>query len=242
MPIGIFLAWCCQSPCPCGEHLPTHASTGDPPLLAGSLGSVSCGVTAPFLWVSVHSRFCLCPPRLESLFPSVLWKSYNQIPLAFKARFSGDSQPLCQIPGLERLTWGSEPSQQWENFFVIIVFQFVGHPPGSYGIWFYYDCAPLTFLLWLLCLWTWDIFFFWWVPASSCQWLFNSWLQFWCSCRRRWAHMFLLCHLLTNLKYKLKIHFWDLIRCLLNHTPIILMWLFLSATDNSMFFFFLVLQ
>ena len=98
----------------------------------------------------MHSRFCLCPPRLESLFPLVLWKSYNQISLAFKARFSRDSQPLCQIPGLESLTWDSEPSQQWENFFGIIVFQFVGHPLGSYGIWFYHDCAPPTFSLCLL--------------------------------------------------------------------------------------------
>ena len=27
-------------------------------------GSVSCGVTAPFSWVLVHTRFCLCPPRV----------------------------------------------------------------------------------------------------------------------------------------------------------------------------------
>ena len=27
--------------------------------------------------------------------------------------------------------WDSEPSQQWENFFGIIVLQFVCHPPGS---------------------------------------------------------------------------------------------------------------
>ena len=29
--------------------------------------SVSCGITAPFSWVLVGTRFCLCPPRL---FPS----------------------------------------------------------------------------------------------------------------------------------------------------------------------------
>ena len=39
----------CFQPHPRGESLPTHASTGDPPTLAGSSGSVSCGVTAPFL-------------------------------------------------------------------------------------------------------------------------------------------------------------------------------------------------
>ena len=79
-------------PQPRGEPLPVHASTGDPPTLAGSFGSVSCGVTAPLLWVLLRARFCLCPPRLESVFPPVLWKSYNQIPLAFKARFPGDPQ------------------------------------------------------------------------------------------------------------------------------------------------------
>ena len=68
----------------------THASTGDPLTLAGSFGLVSCWVTAPFLWVLVHTRFCSCPPRLEPLFPPVLWKSCNQIPLAFKVRFLGD--------------------------------------------------------------------------------------------------------------------------------------------------------
>ena len=94
------------------HSLLTHASTGDPPTLAGSFGSVSCGVRAPLLWVLVCAKFCLCPPRLESLFPSALWKAYNQIPLALKARFHGDFQSLCWILRLGNLMWGSEPSQQ----------------------------------------------------------------------------------------------------------------------------------
>ena len=61
--------------------------TGDPPTLADSFPSVFCGVTAPFLWVFVNTKFCLCPLRLESLFPPILWKSCNQIPLNFKVRF-----------------------------------------------------------------------------------------------------------------------------------------------------------
>ena len=59
---------------------------------AGRLGSISCGVSAPFFWVLVYAWFCLCPPSLESLFPLVLWKSCNQIPLGFKVRFPGDPQ------------------------------------------------------------------------------------------------------------------------------------------------------
>ena len=79
----------------------------------------------------MHTRFCLCPPRLESLFPPVPWKSYNQTPLAFKVRFPGDPQSLCQIPRLGSLTWASEPSQQWENVFGIIVLQlWVAHQAG----------------------------------------------------------------------------------------------------------------
>ena len=96
-----------------------------------------------------HATFCLCPPRLESLFPPVLWKSCNQIPLAFKVRSPGDSQSLFQIPRLGTLRWGSEPVQQWENFFGIIL-QFVDHPPGSHGTLFYCDCAPPTVSLQLL--------------------------------------------------------------------------------------------
>ena len=36
---------------------------------------------------------------------------------------------------------GKTSTQQWDNFFGIIVFQFVGHLPIGYGIWFYCDCA-----------------------------------------------------------------------------------------------------
>ena len=78
-------------------------------------------------------------------------------------------------------------------------------------LWYY--CSPVygsptwwiwdLILLWLCpfchlsaasCLWTWGIFV-WWVPASSCWWLFNSYLQFWCSHRRRWTPILLLHHL-----------------------------------------------
>ena len=58
----------------------------------------------------------------------------NQIPPALKARFSGDSQSLCWIPRLGSLKWGSEPSQECETGFDILVLQSVGHPPGGYGI------------------------------------------------------------------------------------------------------------
>ena len=131
-----------------------------PSSTSSCFGSVSCGADAPSFWVFVHTGFCLCPLSLESLFSPVLWKSCNQILLGFKVRFPGDSQSLCWIPRLGSLMWCSKPSQQWENFFVIIVLQFVGHPPSGFGIWFYCDYAPSPISLkLLLCLWTWVSFF-----------------------------------------------------------------------------------
>ena len=122
-------------PRPCGEPLPTHASTADPPALAGSFGSVSCGVALPFLWVLVCERFCLCPPsKNEICFPSSCGSSIIRL-AGLQGQIPGDTQSLCWIPKLGSLAWGSEPSQQWENFFgIVVVLQFVGHSPGGYGI------------------------------------------------------------------------------------------------------------
>ena len=97
-----------------------------------------------FPWAPVHTLLCVCPPRVESLFPPVLSKSCNLIPLAFKVWFSRNSSSCCRTPRFGSLTWGSEPSLQWVDFCGISVLQFVSHPPSSYGIWFYCDCAPPT--------------------------------------------------------------------------------------------------
>ena len=77
---------------PVSRSLLTHTSTGGL-TLAGSSGSVSRGVTTPFLWVLVCARFGLCPLRLES---PVLRKSgdhpaglQGQIPWGFPVPLSG---------------------------------------------------------------------------------------------------------------------------------------------------------
>ena len=57
-----------QCPGPCSRPLPTHASARDSLRLTGKSGSISCRVTAPFCWVLVCIRFCLCPPGV--CFPS----------------------------------------------------------------------------------------------------------------------------------------------------------------------------
>ena len=49
---------CTQCPQPCSRPPPTHASAGDSWTLPGKSGSVSCGASAPFSWVLVHTRFC----------------------------------------------------------------------------------------------------------------------------------------------------------------------------------------
>ena len=53
-----------RCPQPCSRSLLTQTSTGDSWTLTGKSGSVSCGVTAPFSWVLVCTRFCLCSPRV----------------------------------------------------------------------------------------------------------------------------------------------------------------------------------
>ena len=158
MPKSTSQHFCCQCPCPHGETEPPPASAGDPSTLAGRSGSVSVG-SLLLPWVPMRTLLCVCPPRVESLFPPVLSKSCNQFPLAFKVWLCRNSSSRCQTPRFWSLTWGSEASLQWVDFCGISVLQFMGHP-SRYGIWFYCDCAPPTISLWLLlCLWMWGILF-----------------------------------------------------------------------------------
>ena len=102
----------------------------------------------------------VCALQDWSLFPPVIWKFCNQIPLSFKVSFPRDSQSILWILRLGNLTWGSEPPQQWQNFFGIIVLQSMGHPPDGCGIWFYPGCtSPTISLQHLLCFQMWGIFF-----------------------------------------------------------------------------------
>ena len=63
----------------CSRPPPTHASAGDSWTLPGKSGSVSCGVTAPFSWVLMHTRFCLCPPRVYFPVLCKFWKLYGGV-------------------------------------------------------------------------------------------------------------------------------------------------------------------
>ena len=114
----------CYTQCPrsCSRPLPTHVSAGDSWTLTGKLESVFYGVTAPFSWVLVHTRFY----ALQESASPVLCKLCNQIPLASQVKFSGSSHSLCLILRLGNLLWTLEVLQRWESFFGIIVLQFVG--------------------------------------------------------------------------------------------------------------------
>ena len=68
-----------QCPQPCSRPPPTYISTGDSWTLPGKSGSVSCGVTAPFSWVLVHTRFCLCASRVYFPVLCKFWPLYGGV-------------------------------------------------------------------------------------------------------------------------------------------------------------------
>ena len=68
-----------QCPQPWSRSLLTHASIRDSWTLTAKSGSVSCGVTAPFSWVLVHTRFCLCPPSVCSPVLCKFWQLYGGV-------------------------------------------------------------------------------------------------------------------------------------------------------------------
>ena len=93
----------------------------------------------------VYMRPCVHPPRVESLFPPVLSSFWDL--LAFKAKCSRGSSSWCYTPRMRRLARGSELSLPRENFWDIIILQFVGCPPPPMrGVGINY-IASVSFLL-----------------------------------------------------------------------------------------------
>ena len=68
-----------RCPQPCSRPPLTHASALDSWTLPGKSGSVSCGVTAPFSWVLVHTRYSVCPPRVNFPILCEFWQLYGGI-------------------------------------------------------------------------------------------------------------------------------------------------------------------
>ena len=94
-----------------------HASEGDSDAhrqvwlrLAGSL------LLSPGSWCA---KGFVC--ALQESVSSVQWNFCHQVPLAFKVKFPGGFQCLCQIPRLGSLLWALALLQQYENFFGMTV-------------------------------------------------------------------------------------------------------------------------
>ena len=70
---------CTQSPQACSRPLLIRTSTGDSWTPTGKSGSVSCGVSAPFSWVLVHTRFYLCPSSVYFPVLCKFWWLYGGV-------------------------------------------------------------------------------------------------------------------------------------------------------------------
>ena len=142
---------------------------------------------------------------MESLFPPVPSKSCSQIPLTFNVWFCRNSSSHCRPPV-------RKPDVGLRIF-----------TPVSGLLW--YKCSPVcespTQQLWdWILLWSCpsyhlivasplslDVgYHFWWVPVSSCWWLFSSELWFQCSHQREWEHFLLLCYLEPISQYRGVLH------------------------------------
>ena len=164
---------CHQCPCPHSEPQAALASSGYPPRLTGRSGPGSYGVTA-LPWVPVHMKPCVHPPRVESVFPPVLWSSCTQAPLAFKAKCSGGSSSQCQTPrlgepdvGFRTLTPVGEPLQY--NYFPVCM-------SSTWHVWdlIVSQKCPSYHLVVASSL-SLDVeYLFWQFPIFFCRWLFSS--------------------------------------------------------------------
>ena len=87
-PVPLSLWWALANP-----HLHRRPSNTTSSFVQSALGYCSCplGLSA--------CKICLCPPRLKSLFLSVLWKAYNQNPAGPQGQIPlGVSVPLLDPP------------------------------------------------------------------------------------------------------------------------------------------------
>ena len=66
-------------PPPCSRSPLTHAFTRDSWTLMGKSLSISYGVTAPFSWVLVCTRFSLCPLRVCFSVLCKFWHFYGEV-------------------------------------------------------------------------------------------------------------------------------------------------------------------
>ena len=90
--------WYTQYPQPCGRPPLAHASAGGPWTLTGKSRSASFGVTAPFSWVLVPIRFCLCLQESVSPVLCTFWQLYGGLMATSSKRASATPGPLHPEP------------------------------------------------------------------------------------------------------------------------------------------------
>ena len=159
-----------QCPRPCSRLPLTHTSTGNPWALTGKSRSVSCGVTAPFSWVLVPTRFYLCPPRIYFPVLYKIWQLYGGVnddllqeglchtqvcctqslcpcgsPL-LTCTFTGDAQTqfwlrLCGIPGSWCAKGFFEPSEHLWWEWGLILNTNLPLLPSCWGFSFAFGCG-----------------------------------------------------------------------------------------------------
>lgn len=117
---------------------------GGPSSTGRQFGLVFLWGHCPFPLELLHEMICLCPPGLESVFPSVLWKCCNQFLLNFKARFPGEYDFFVGSRGWE--AWCGVQSLRNSGRTSLVVFCRFGSPAWWERIWFYHDCALLPSL------------------------------------------------------------------------------------------------
>ena len=108
-----------------------------------------------------------CALQDWSLFPPVLWKSYNQIPLAFKVRFPGDSQSLCWIPRLGSLTEDLHKPRLQKNQQMHFMSQYLKRKKSSFRFWLNFKClSTFEFTVFMFLQQIWQLCFLHSVNAS----------------------------------------------------------------------------
>ena len=105
---------------PAAGHHPTTPPTRDSRTLKGKSGSVSCEVTAPFSWVMVHTRFCVCPRRVCFPILCKFWWLYGgvngnllQEGLCHTRVCCTQSSYPCGRPLLTRTSAGDTQTEFW---------------------------------------------------------------------------------------------------------------------------------
>ena len=161
-------------PQPCNRLPPTRTSTRDSWTLTGKPVSVSCMVTAPFSWVLLHTRFCLCAPRVCFPVLCMFWQLNSGVKwwppprgfMPYPGLLHPEPLPLRQATAYQYLHRRHSSTVLAQSLWSIWV---LGHTRFVWALWASlvgmefeskHDFTPPTVFLGLfLCPWTRGIFF-----------------------------------------------------------------------------------